>query len=108
MVKDEPHPSIPWETAHQQQLNYYMNIPENYYTTCTENSPTLQTVPSLTFDKNSSSPSNEFSSTITPDHKEVYPWMNDKKIGNNKTKNNSKIHITTSASSGKIPFSDQI
>jgi hypothetical protein len=77
---------------------------------------TPQTVPSSTTKsrsisgKNSSSPSSEFGSTSTPQHKEIYPWMSDKKHGTNKSKNGSKNntgHNTTStssssSSSGKI------
>jgi len=77
---------------------------------------TPQTVPSSTSKsrsisgKNSSSPSSEFGSTIIPQHKEIYPWMSDKKHGTNKNKNNSKNHTghnttstsSSSSSSGKI------
>ena len=77
---------------------------------------TPQTVPSSTpksrSTKNSSSPSSEFSSTIISQHKEIYPWMSDKKHGTNKSKSASKNqtgHNTTStssssSSSGKIFF----
>jgi hypothetical protein len=78
---------------------------------------TPQTVPSSTqksrstSGKNSSSPSSEFgSTTTTARHQEVYPWMNDKKHGTNKSKNALKNHSghnttstsSSSSSSGKI------
>jgi hypothetical protein len=66
MVKNGQQYSVSWETTHQQQqqhVDYYMN----------------QTpVPTV--------PSNEFNSTTV---KEIYPWMSEKKHGNNKTKNSS-------------------
>lgn len=155
MVKTEHQlQSMPWDTHHSQQqqqqqqsqqLDYYMNVPGNSYTsvsliinnTNTTNrincngtpsttvdpkmSPlptgtTPQTVPTstpksrLTSVKNSSSPSNEYNSTMNPQHKEIYPWMSDKKHGTNKNKTTSKTnsgHNTTStssssSSSGKI------
>jgi hypothetical protein len=52
------HNSISWQSTHQQQVDYYMNMPINQ----------------------------------TSIDKEIYPWMNEKKYGNNKK------HI----SSGKI------
>ncbi|CAF1237148.1 unnamed protein product [Adineta steineri] len=69
---------------------------------------TSQTVPTSTqksrstSNKNSSSSPTEFTSTIIPQHKEIYPWMSDKKHGINKSKTNSKNqagHNTTSTSS---------
>lgn len=77
---------------------------------------TAQTVPSSTSKsrstsgKISSSPSNEFSSNTQVQHKEIYPWMSDKKHGTNKNKNSSKTHpghnttstSSSSSSSGKI------
>jgi hypothetical protein len=113
----------------QQQLDYYMNVPATSYTNVnliinntnrtsqttidSKMSPLLtgttpQTVPSSTpksrstSGKNSSSPSSEFSSTTQHQHKEIYPWMSDKKHGINKSKNTSKNnagHNTTSTSS---------
>lgn len=52
--------------------------------------------------KTSSSPSSDFGSTSMSQHKEIYPWMSDKKHGSNKNKSNSKSnagHNTTSTSS---------
>jgi hypothetical protein len=77
---------------------------------------TPQTVPSSTpksrstSGKNSSSPSSELGSTTISQHKEIYPWMSDKKHGTNKNKNGSKNHTghnttstsSSSSSSGKI------
>jgi hypothetical protein len=47
-----------------------------------------------------------------PQHKEIYPWMSDKKHGTNKSKNTGKNHTghnttstsSSSSSSGKILF----
>lgn len=50
----------------------------------------------------SSSPLNDFNSSNSSQHKEIYPWMSDKKHGTNKTKPTSKTstgHNTTSTSS---------
>jgi hypothetical protein len=72
---------------------------------------TPQTVPTSTSKsrstsgKNSSSPSSEFGSTTMTQHKEIYPWMSDKKHGTNKSKNSSKNHTghnTTSTSSSSL------
>lgn len=52
--------------------------------------------------KTPSSPSSDFGSTSMSQHKEIYPWMSDKKHGSNKNKSNSKStagHNTTSTSS---------
>lgn len=82
---------------------------------------TAQTVPTSTpksrstSGKISSSPSSEFASNTHPQHKEIYPWMSDKKHGTNKNKNASKNHpghnttstSSSSSTSGKIVFLGQ-
>jgi len=107
MVKTEHHHSISWERTQQQQADYYMNIPTNAYTNQTSLLSTPPTISSSTSEKNSSSPSSEFGSITLPNHKEIYPWMSEKKHGSKKNKNNSKNHninsnSNTSSSSGKI------
>jgi hypothetical protein len=112
MVKTEHHHSISWERTQQQQADYYMNIPTNVNfiinnTNQTSSLSTPPTISSSTSEKNSSSPSSEFGSITLPNHKEIYPWMSEKKHGSKKNKNNSKNHninsnSTTSSSSGKI------
>ncbi|CAF1206431.1 unnamed protein product [Rotaria sordida] len=112
MVKTEHRYSIPWETIHQQQqqqqqVDYYMDIPTNSYTNVnliinntnqTTSIDTLQNV--STTEKNLSS--NEFNLKITSNHKEIYPWMSEKKHGNNKNKHNSK-----NSNSSIFPTSDK-
>ncbi|CAF0857873.1 unnamed protein product [Rotaria sp. Silwood1] len=108
MVKTEHHYSIPWEATHQQQVDYYMDMPTNSYTNVnliinntnqTTSIDTSQNVLSTEKISSSSSLSNEFNSKITSKHKEIYPWMNEKKHGNNKNKHNSKNHNINSNSS---------
>ena len=121
MVKTEHHYSIPWETTNQQQqqqVDYYMNIPTNSYTNVNliinntnqiSSNGTPQSVSTLTSENNSLSSSDEFNSTIVSNHKEIYPWMNEKKHANNKNKYNSKNYNTisnssTSSSSGMMHY----
>ncbi|CAF1118537.1 unnamed protein product [Adineta ricciae] len=62
---------------------------------------TQKSRPNSTKNSSSSSPPTDFTSTPTPQHKEFYPWMSDKKHGTNKNKNTSKTnsgHNTTSTS----------
>jgi hypothetical protein len=117
MVKNEHQlQSMPWETHHhhqqQQQLDYYMNVPA---TSCTNVNFIINNTNNtnrINCNGNSSSPSSEFGSTTMPQHKEIYPWMSDKKHGTNKSKNTAKNHAghnttstsSSSSSSGKIVF----
>ena len=83
---------------------------------------TPQTVPSSTqksrstSGKNSSSSPTEYGSTTTTQHKEIYPWMSDKKHGTNKSKNPAKNHpghnttstSSSSSSSGRIVLQTRV
>jgi len=56
------HPSISGEISHQQQDDYYINMLTNQ----------------------TSIPTSSLNEITISDHKEIYPWMMDKKYGNNK------------------------
>ncbi|UJR08645.1 hypothetical protein I4U23_012904 [Adineta vaga] len=106
MVKTEHNHSISWDpTTHQSQTDYYMNMPSNSYTNMnlimnnTNSISSSSTTTTTTTEKNSSSPSNEFNSTNLSNHKEIYPWMSEKKHGSKKLKSNAKNLNTTSTSS---------
>ncbi|CAF2483034.1 unnamed protein product [Rotaria sp. Silwood2] len=112
MVKTELHYSIPWEATHQQQVDYYMDMATNSYTnvnliinnnanqtTSIDTSQNVSLTEKNSTSSSSASSSNEFNSTITSKHKEIYPWMSEKKHGNNKNKQNSKNHNINSNSS---------
>lgn len=109
MVKTEHNHSISsWNnTTHQSQSDYYMNMSSNSY----GNAGLLISDTNSTTEKTSSSPTTDFNSPTLPNHKEIYPWMNDKKHGSKKSKSNAKNLNTTStsstsSSSGKHFFSN--
>lgn len=116
MVKTEHHYPLPWEgTTRQQQVDYYMDMPTNPYANVNliiNNKNQISSIDasqSLTADKNSSSSSssNDYNTAILSKSKEVYPWMSEKKHGNNKNKTNSKSQsinssTSTSSSSGML------
>lgn len=107
MVKTEHHYSTSWESSHQQQGNYFTDIPTNVSliinnTNQTSSIDPSETILSIATEKNLTS-ANEYNSTKHSNTKEIYPWMSEKKHGNNKNKQNSKNQSTNSNSSSSSP-----
>ncbi|CAF3376715.1 unnamed protein product [Rotaria socialis] len=115
MVKTEHHYPLPWEASHQQQVDYYLDAPTNTYANVNSiihnkhqisSIDTSQIGSSLASGKSSSLPLTDFNSTSSSNSKEIYPWMNEKKHGNNKNTHNSRnptinSNSATSSSSDK-------
>ncbi|CAF1426342.1 unnamed protein product [Rotaria magnacalcarata] len=108
MVKTEHHYPLPWEASHQQQVDYYLDVRTNTYANVNSiihnkhqisSIDTSQIVSSLASGKSSPLPLTDFNSTISSNHKEIYPWMSEKTHGNNKNTHNSRNHTINSNSS---------